>query len=97
MLIQDVENQTFSVQGGRRNIRCNLMSRAYVTAVDPSKTLWIDFNCLQDTSMRQKKTLGNPDEGVEALLSLGFTRDQAVRALKNTQGNVDRAANWLLQ
>ena len=30
------------------------------------------------------------------LTSMGFSHDQAVRALKVTQGNIERAANWLL-
>ena len=30
------------------------------------------------------------------LTNMGFTHDQAVRALKVTQGSLERAANWLL-
>ena len=36
------------------------------------------------------------EEGINTLLGLGFNRDQAVRALRSTQGNLERAANWLL-
>jgi len=38
-----------------------------------------------------------PDPGsVGFLTNMGFNQDQAVRALKVTQGNIERAANWLL-
>lgn len=38
-----------------------------------------------------------PDAGsVSFLTNMGFGNDQAVRALKVTQGNIERAANWLL-
>lgn len=38
-----------------------------------------------------------PDTGsVSLLTNMGFGNDQAVRALKVTQGNIERAANWLL-
>ncbi|DBA97285.1 hypothetical protein WJX77_012218 [Trebouxia sp. C0004] len=38
-----------------------------------------------------------PDAGsVGFLTNMGFSQDQAVRALKVTQGNIERAANWLL-
>ena len=38
-----------------------------------------------------------PDAGsVGFLTNMGFNQDQAVRALKVTQGNIERAANWLL-
>ena len=37
-----------------------------------------------------------PDEGsVEQLINFGFTRPQCVKALKCTNGNVERAADWL--
>lgn len=38
-----------------------------------------------------------PDAGsISFLTNMGFNQDQAVRALKVTQGNIERAANWLL-
>ena len=38
-----------------------------------------------------------PDAGsVGFLTNMGFNQDQSVRALKVTQGNIERAANWLL-
>lgn len=38
-----------------------------------------------------------PDSNSIAFLTnMGFGNDQAVRALKVTQGNIERAANWLL-
>ena len=38
-----------------------------------------------------------PDPGsIEFLTNMGFSHDHAVRALKITQGNIERAANWLL-
>lgn len=38
-----------------------------------------------------------PDtESIAFLTNMGFANDQAVRALKVTQGNIERAANWLL-
>ena len=38
-----------------------------------------------------------PDAGsIGFLTNMGFGHDQAVRALKVTQGNLERAANWLL-
>lgn len=37
-----------------------------------------------------------PDEGsVEQLINFGFTRPQCVKALKCTNGNMERAADWL--
>lgn len=42
------------------------------------------------------KDKGN-EKGIVSLLSLGFTKDQAERALRITHGNIERAANWLLQ
>lgn len=38
-----------------------------------------------------------PDAGsIEFLTNMGFSHDHAVRALKITQGNIERAANWLI-
>ena len=38
-----------------------------------------------------------PDaDSIQFLTNMGFTHDQAIRALKVTQGNIERAANWLL-
>ena len=38
-----------------------------------------------------------PDAGsIRFLTNMGFSQDQATRALKVTQGNIERAANWLL-
>lgn len=38
-----------------------------------------------------------PDaDSIQFLTNMGFTQDQAIRALKVTQGNIERAANWLL-
>lgn len=38
-----------------------------------------------------------PDAGsIQFLTNMGFTHEQATRALKVTQGNIERAANWLL-
>ena len=38
-----------------------------------------------------------PDaNSIAFLTNMGFGNDQAVRALKVTQGNIERAANWLL-
>ena len=37
-----------------------------------------------------------PDEGsVEQLINFGFTRPQCVKALKCTNGSMERAADWL--
>ena len=46
---------------------------------------------------QEKRVSSIEQDGVMTLLSLGFTKDQVERALKITQGNVERAANWLLQ
>lgn len=38
-----------------------------------------------------------PDaDSTQFLTNMGFSHDQAIRALKVTQGNIERAANWLL-
>lgn len=38
-----------------------------------------------------------PDaDSIQFLTNMGFSQDQAIRALKVTQGNIERAANWLL-
>lgn len=34
---------------------------------------------------------------LQTILALGFTAEQAQRALKNNDGNIERAVNWLLQ
>lgn len=52
---------------------------------------------VQEGQKHGKRVEMAADDGVTALLSLGFPKDQAERALKITQGNVERAANWLLQ
>ena len=37
-----------------------------------------------------------PDEGsLDMIMSMGFTRDQATLALKETSNNVERAADWI--
>ena len=35
------------------------------------------------------------EEGVAMLQSMGFSRSQCVKALKNTDNNVERAADWI--
>lgn len=35
-------------------------------------------------------------DSIQFLTNMGFSQDQAIRALKVTQGNIERAANWLL-
>ncbi|XP_072040059.1 ubiquitin carboxyl-terminal hydrolase 5-like isoform X2 [Amphiura filiformis] len=35
------------------------------------------------------------EEGVAMIQSMGFTRDQAIKALKATDNNVERAADWI--
>lgn len=35
------------------------------------------------------------EEGVMIIMSMGFTRDQAVKALKSTDNSIDRAADWI--
>jgi len=36
-----------------------------------------------------------PEESIQSLEGMGFTRDQAIKALKNTNNNVERAVDWL--
>lgn len=37
-----------------------------------------------------------PDEnGIELLCGMGFTRQQAIKALKATDNNIERAADWI--
>jgi len=38
---------------------------------------------------------GPPAEAIAQLTSLGFTEEQVLAALKSTQNNVERAADWL--
>lgn len=35
------------------------------------------------------------EEGVAMVMAMGFSRDQAVKALKNTDNNVERAVDWI--
>jgi ubiquitin carboxyl-terminal hydrolase 5/13 len=35
------------------------------------------------------------EEGVAMLQSMGFSRSQCVKALQNTDNNVERAADWI--
>ncbi|KAK3106047.1 hypothetical protein FSP39_011642, partial [Pinctada imbricata] len=35
------------------------------------------------------------EEGIMMLSAMGFTRDQAIKALKNTDNNIERAADWI--
>lgn len=64
-----------------------------------SQNLKLLYHALQEDSLQkqEKRTSSIEQDGTSALLTLGFTKDQAERALKITQGNVERAANWLLQ
>lgn len=37
-----------------------------------------------------------PDnEALQCIMSMGFTKDQAIKALKATDNNIERAANWI--
>lgn len=36
------------------------------------------------------------EEGVSSLMEMGFTRQQAIKALKNTDNNLQRAGDWIL-
>jgi ubiquitin carboxyl-terminal hydrolase 5/13 len=48
------------------------------------------------TQPNTPSTSAGPDEGAVAIvMSLGFTRDQALKALKQTGNNVERAADWV--
>ena len=35
------------------------------------------------------------EEGVSMLQAMGFTRSQCIKALQNTDNNVERAADWI--
>ena len=52
---------------------------------------------LQDDVRHVAKPSSASEKGIDSLLTLGFSKDQAERALRITQGNIERAANWLLQ
>lgn len=50
--------------------------------------------------LEDKKSSGNDnftpnEEGLGMLMSMGFTRDQATLALKETSNNLERAADWI--
>ncbi|XP_022099962.1 ubiquitin carboxyl-terminal hydrolase 5-like [Acanthaster planci] len=59
---------------------------------------------MSDTDFAEPLQLGRPkkapdfvvnEDGVAMILSMGFSRDQAIRALKATDNNVERAADWI--
>lgn len=35
------------------------------------------------------------DEALSMIMGMGFTRDQAIKALKATDNNIERAADWI--
>jgi Holliday junction resolvasome RuvABC DNA-binding subunit len=57
----------------------------------------------QSTVQQSSSTVASPgaenngrNQNVETLMSMGFTREQAVQALRETRDNVELAANRLL-
>lgn len=47
-----------------------------------------------ETSNKQSNFVPNP-EGVMMLISMGFTEQQAAKALKETDNNTERAVDWI--
>ncbi|XP_064384127.1 ubiquitin carboxyl-terminal hydrolase 5-like [Halichondria panicea] len=57
-----------------------------------------DFAAPFEPPKPQSKTSAGPpvsEDSIVIVMSLGFTREQAIKALKATDGNVERAADWV--
>lgn len=66
-------------------------------SVQVSAVLRHDVFGMQGLAKRGKSNVAVDEERVAPLLAMGFTQEQAVRALKAAGGNLERAAHWLLQ
>nr|CAG4643021.1 EOG090X0181 [Ilyocryptus agilis] len=63
-------------------------------------TQWImehmdDVDFLDPLPSTTSATFQPDEEGIAMLQSMGFTRAQCIKALQNTDGNVERAADWI--
>ncbi|ESP01113.1 hypothetical protein LOTGIDRAFT_238331 [Lottia gigantea] len=50
---------------------------------------------LQLPGSTSNKTFVPNDEALTMIMAMGFTRDQSIKALKATDNNIERAANWI--
>jgi ubiquitin carboxyl-terminal hydrolase 5/13 len=50
---------------------------------------------LPGSNSSQPQTSSISEDAIAMISSLGFTREQALKALKSTDGNVERAADWV--
>ncbi|XP_033642208.1 ubiquitin carboxyl-terminal hydrolase 5-like [Asterias rubens] len=72
------------------------------TGVEPAMN-WV-FQHMGDADFSEPLQLSGPkkksdfvvnEDGVAMILSMGFSQEQAVRALKATDNNIERAADWI--
>ena len=55
----------------------------------------MQYNFL-NSAAKLKKAIVVPDEGnISMLMDMAFTRDQAIKALKMTDNNMERAVDWI--
>ena len=48
------------------------------------------------SAAKSKKSTVVPDEGnISMLMDMSFTREQAIKALKETDNNMERAVDWI--
>ncbi|RNA18739.1 ubiquitin carboxyl-terminal hydrolase 5-like [Brachionus plicatilis] len=97
--VSQLMDMGFSVEGSKRavfNTKGENSSEAAVNwAVMHMEDA--DFNAPFSLPSRRpsKKAKIFDDESVNSLISFGFSRAQAVRALEETNGSLERAADWL--
>ena len=80
----------------RLSVLVNMYHSHHVESESLASHLTDPCLCLQ--GVHNKANLHSTSkQSLQAVTSLGFSEEQALRALKNSQGNVERAVNWLLQ
>ena len=95
-----VENSSISAAAGISNAEDNLSKGGVPHNMQEEQIQRTDSSGSNPATSHVRRFKGvpyAPDAGsIHFLTNMGFSQDQAVRALKVTQGNIERAANWLL-